>query len=119
VEHESVNAEHGTSRRMQVSLRTTMLIILVLALAIGWWVDRTKLVRRIPGQAQSDMQVKIFSIVNGDVQELTSALQELFPTDTTSSVHIACDSRTKSIMARGTAADLGIVEAILLRLDEQ
>ena len=106
-----------SSRRPQLSLRTLMLIVLVLAIAIGWWVDHSRLVRRVPEQSQPNLVIKIFSLENGDAQELTKALRELFPPDSTGSMHVACDARTNSIMARGTTADLKLIEAILLRLD--
>ena len=92
----------------------------------------------------STAQIKVFAIENGDAQSLMTMLQQLFGLQQTgaarpargrrvlSAVHhawhrarAACvslrfsvDTRTNSIIASGSAGDLAVVEAILLRLDE-
>jgi hypothetical protein len=75
--------------------------------------------RRITEQPDLDWQVKVFSVHRRDVDELIKALSALFPHGPTSQVYFASDSRTKSIIARGTASDLAVVEAILLRLNSE
>ncbi len=96
----------------------------------------------------AESQIKVFKIVNGDATTLTTVLQTLFAQTSQSgggfgggtqgssqiatvrpgieegestlvSVRFATDTRTNSIIACGTAGDLNVVEAILLRLDEE
>jgi general secretion pathway protein D len=87
-------------------------------------------------------QIKVFTIVNGDAQNLVDLLETLFgqpPTQRGGAggfgaaalqqlqasaesslvpVRFSVDLRTNSIIASGSAGDLNVVEAILLRLDE-
>lgn len=69
------------------------------------------------GKAVPSLEVKIFSIANGNVHELAAAIRELFPDDEENPMYLAIDPRTKSVIARGAASDLDVVEAILLKLD--
>lgn len=77
-------------------------------------------------------QIKVFTIVNGDAAALVEMLRALLdvPGATTgpqlsgaeddaslAPLRFSVDARTNSIIASGSAADLSIVEAILLRLD--
>jgi type II secretion system protein D len=93
---------------------------------------------RIPGAVS---QIKVFTILNGDAQSLVEMLQALFGQaaqqaggglfggaqqpaaaiagqSTLVPLRFAVDTRTNSIIASGAPADLTIVEAILIRLDE-
>jgi type II secretion system protein D len=82
-------------------------------------------------------QIKVFTIINGDATALQTMLQTLFgqaaqggqqgfPTQalTTAGENVlvplrfSVDSRTNSIIASGASGDLAVVEAILSRLDE-
>lgn len=93
------------------------------------------LVRELDQRPTATAQLKVFTIINGDSQSLVELLQSLFTIggglqqgliqtgarDTESSlipVRFAVDARTNSIIASGSEGDLGVVEAILLRLDE-
>lgn len=88
----------------------------------------------------AEAQVKVFTIVNSDAQSLADMLQTLFGQAVTTGagaaaqpayrtgaqegesslipLRFAVDVRTNSIIASGSAGDLAVVEAILLRLDE-
>ncbi len=96
----------------------------------------------------STAQIKVFQVVNGDAQTLVTMLQQLFGLQVTGgaarpgqgqlfqnlgailgggltgddplvSLRFSVDPRTNSIIASGSVGDLAIVEAILLRLDEE
>ena len=80
-------------------------------------------------------QLKVFRIANGDAASLVQTLRSLLPTQsgTTFSpqlgsapdesslvpLRFSVDARSNSIIATGSEGDLKIVEALLLRLDEQ
>ncbi|MFO1023167.1 MAG: secretin N-terminal domain-containing protein, partial [Planctomycetales bacterium] len=80
-------------------------------------------------------QIKVFRVVNGDVRELVRMLNSLFPAagppgsqpklantpgeSALVPVRFSVDLRTNSIIATGSAGDLRVVEALLLRLDEK
>ncbi|MGQ9770557.1 MAG: secretin N-terminal domain-containing protein [Thermogutta sp.] len=87
----------------------------------------------------AEAQVKVFTIINSDAQSLANMLQTLFGQAITTGadatqpafrtgaqegesslipLRFAVDVRTNSIIASGSAGDLAVVEAILLRLDE-
>ena len=85
-----------------------------------------------------EAQIKVFTIIEGDATNLMEMLEALFGTTTQGratsqppvrtgavegdsslvQLRFAVDARTNSIIATGSAGDLNVVEAILLRLDE-
>ncbi len=80
-------------------------------------------------------QIKVFRVINGDAASLVRMLRALLPTQTGASTELqlasaegetslaplrfSVDTRTNSIIAAGSAGDLRIIEALLLRLDEK
>jgi len=79
-------------------------------------------------------QIKVFKIVNGDASSLIEMLRILLPPETMVAgpqlagaegetnlvpVRFSVDQRTNSIIATGSQDDLAIIEALLLRLDEE
>ena len=79
-------------------------------------------------------QIKVFKIVNGDANSLIEMLRILLPAEATVAgpqlavaegetnlvpVRFSVDVRTNSIIATGSQDDLAIIEALLLRLDEE
>ena len=94
------------------------------------------LVEKLDTLPTSESSIKVFSIVNGDAFVLVEMLNELFgdsqqgnqqgPAVQSASgesslvpLRFSTDLRTNSIIATGSLADLAVVEAILLRLDEE
>jgi general secretion pathway protein D len=84
-------------------------------------------------------QIKVFTLTNGDATNMVTMLEDLFQISGTSMVaggalaaqqpitaeegtvvplRFSVDARTNSIIASGSASDLTVVEAILLRLDD-
>ena len=93
------------------------------------------LIRQLDSRPTTEVQIKVFTIVNGDAANLAMTLQTLFGQvsgsgqatfaqsggDGESSLigaRFAYDQRTNSIIASGSTGDLAIAEAILLRLDD-
>ncbi|EMI46482.1 secretin N-terminal domain-containing protein [Rhodopirellula sp. SWK7] len=100
-----------------------------------------ELIRQLDQAPGIDSLVKVFTIENSDAAQLTTALQNLFGDDASSSgtsigagnqaglpslsaadsalvpLRFSTDARTNSIIASGSAEDLEVVESILLRLD--
>jgi type II secretory pathway component GspD/PulD (secretin) len=95
----------------------------------------------------AEAQIKVFTLVNGDASTLTTTLTNLFAQtastgggfgggaqsasqiatvrpgieegeSTLVSVRFQADTRTNSIIACGSAGDMAVVEALLIRLDE-
>ncbi len=80
-------------------------------------------------------QIKVFRVVNSDATDMVTMLRTLLPSQTGAStrpqlagaegetslvpVRFSVDRRTNSIIATGSEGDLRIVEALLLRLDEE
>ena len=100
------------------------------------------LIAQLDTAPTSTAQIKVFSIKFGDAQLLMNMLQQLFGLQQTGvgaggqqqqllqqfitaggegsplvSLRFSVDTRTNSIIASGSAGDLTVVEAILLRLD--
>ena len=91
------------------------------------------LIAQMDDSAASVSQIKVFNVVNGDASSLVEMLRALLPqggnapgttlsrADGDSSLaplRYSVDTRTNSIIAAGSAGDLEIIEAMLLRLDE-
>jgi type II secretion system protein D len=80
-------------------------------------------------------QIKVFRVVNGDANALAIMLRSLLPSavgtslgpqlpgaegeNTLVPVRFSVDIRTNSIIVTGSEGDLNIIEALLLRLDEE
>ena len=95
------------------------------------------LIRQLDEVPAAEAQIKVFTIVNGDAASLVEMMQTLFGQRAGGGqgaafgpqqqqfgqnpivrLQFSVDQRTNSIIVSGTADDLNIVEAILLRLDE-
>jgi type II secretion system protein D len=86
------------------------------------------LISQLDQSPDAAVELKIFSLKNGDAVSLAETLRELFATGpqgegdgdqpaSLSAIRIEVDERTNSIIAAGTLEDLLVVEAIVLRLD--
>jgi type II secretion system protein D len=79
-------------------------------------------------------QIKVFKIINGDASTLVEMLRGLLPAEMTIAgpqlagaegestlvpIRFSVDARTNSIIATGSQGDLAIIEALLLRLDQE
>jgi len=109
-------------------IRTNFLIVVA---APRDMVEIAALIGRID-QPGATAQLKVFEIRNGDANTLVTTLRTLFsvPAEAEAAtpgglsqggvvrLQFAVDPRTNSIIAAGSAEDLTVVEAILLRLDQ-
>jgi len=93
------------------------------------------LIAQMDDSAASVAQIKVFQVVNGDASSLVLMLRTLLPQQTATGqgpplpraegessftpLRYSVDLRTNSIIAAGSAGDLAIIEALLLRLDER
>ncbi|MDR3196642.1 MAG: hypothetical protein LBU34_02130 [Planctomycetaceae bacterium] len=106
------------------------------------------LIKQLDQLPSAESQIKVFTLVNGDAYTLTTVLTQLFAQTTTAgggfgggtqsssqiatvrpgieegestlvSVRFQTDTRTNSIIACGSAGDMAVVEALLIRLDEE
>ncbi len=95
-----------------------------------------ELIRQLDETPVDTAQIKVFRIINSDAGDLVQMLRSLLPTQTGANfdpqlpvaegeasslapLRFAIDTRTNSIIATGSASDLRIIEALLLRLDER
>ncbi len=92
------------------------------------------LIAQMDDDAASVAQIKVFHVVNGDASSLVLMLRTLLPQQGVTGqapllprsgdesnfvpLRYSVDPRTNSIIAAGSAGDLAIIEALLLRLDE-
>ncbi len=92
------------------------------------------LIAQMDDSAASVAQIKVFHVVNGDASSLVLMLRALLPQQpgagqtvmpraegesSFTPLRYSVDTRTNSIIAAGSAGDLAIIEALLLRLDER
>ncbi|MCA9265547.1 MAG: hypothetical protein KDA60_16920, partial [Planctomycetales bacterium] len=125
----------GILNDVQVSADTSSNSLIVRGPADGMELIEA-LVQQLDELPAEAAEIKVFTIVNGDAILLAAVLQELFGSQVTTGqqlgqfgiglgetplvpVRFSVDERTNSIIASGSLADLRVVEAILLRLDEK
>jgi general secretion pathway protein D len=131
--HEVLRSGILTEVRVAADVRANSLIVSAPAESMELIAALVKQLDELP---TSEAFVKVFTIVRGDSLSLMTMLEELFgiqqqqaqqgpATSATGAgesslvpLRFSTDARTNSIIATGSAADLGVVEAILLRLDE-
>lgn len=93
------------------------------------------LIKRLDESTPEGAQIKVFRVINGDATSLVQMLRSLLPPPTGPQgapqlansrdesalvpARFSIDLRTNSIIATGSAGDLRIVEALLLRLDQR
>ncbi len=93
------------------------------------------LISQMDDSPVSVSQIKVFHVVNGDAASLVMMLRSLLPSQTAATpgamlakaegetsfapLRYSVETRTNSIIAVGSAGDLAIIEALLLRLDER
>ncbi len=93
-----------------------------------------QLIEQLDESPAASAQIKVFQVTNSDASDLVTVLRSLFPEAATTStvpqlataegessmvpVRFSVDIRTNTIVATGTAGDLRIIEALLLRLDQ-
>ena len=89
-----------------------------------------ELIARLDQAPDAAAELKVFTVANGDAEALASMLRSLFGEEEDSEepggygssglspLTVTTDPRTNSVIAAGTADDLAVVEAILLRLDD-
>ncbi len=122
-----------TDVRVAADSRANSLVVTAPADGMGLIAALVKQLDELP---TSEAQIKVFTITNGDASALAEMLNELFGQtanqqqnqpfasgigageSTLVPLRFSMDLRTNSIIATGSAADLDVVEAILLRLDE-
>lgn len=87
------------------------------------------LIEQLDQSPDAGVELKIFSLKNGDAVALAATLDQLFATGqggdggdgdqstSLSALRVQVDERTNSIIVAGTPDDLLVVEAIVLRLD--
>lgn len=88
------------------------------------------LIERLDRSPDSAAELKVFAVANGDAEALAEMLRTIFGTEEDdneaggygsgglSPLNVTTDLRTNSIIAAGSAEDLAVVEAVLLRLDD-
>ncbi len=94
--------------------------------------DRLALIEQLDSPT-AVAQIKVFKVINGDASTLVEMLRGLLPPElsiagpqlagaegetTLVPIRFTVDTRTNCIIATGSQGDLSIIEALLLRLDE-
>ncbi|NOX53060.1 MAG: hypothetical protein GXP27_01200 [Planctomycetes bacterium] len=118
--------------RITPDVRANSLIVFAPAQSMGLI---EALIHELDDKPAAVAQIKVFRILNGDATSLVRMLQTLLPTQAGATavpqlptaegeeglvpIRFAVDIRTNSIIATGSAGDLQIIEALLLRLDEK
>ena len=120
-----------TNVRVAADVRANSLVVTAPSESMGLI---AALVNQLDELPTSEAKIKVFTILNGDAPSLSEMLSNLFGEASQDGpalqsatgagesslvpLRFSVDLRTNSIIATGSAADLIVVESILLRLDE-
>jgi type II secretory pathway component GspD/PulD (secretin) len=96
-------------RWFSFSIRDLLLLTVIAALAVGWWLDHRKLTK------DNSAQFTIFYLRYADAKVVGGTLQKLFAGN--SDMEIAADGKLNAIIAHGPAKQLDAIELILKTLD--
>ena len=69
-------------------------------------------------EAKPERSLRVFTLKNASATGVTKTILPLFQASAESRVVIVSDQRTNSIIARGLDAELKVLEALLIQLDE-
>lgn len=115
------------SVRVSADTRANALVVTAPADSMGLIAG---LIERLDRTPDASADLKVFTVANGDAAALAEMLKSLFATEEDSDqpggygsggltrLSVSTDLRSNSIIAAGSAEDLAVVEAILLRLDD-
>jgi type II secretory pathway component GspD/PulD (secretin) len=95
--------------RFRFSIRDLLLLTVIVALAIGWWLDHRKLTKG------NESGFCVYYLRYADVTFVCGSLQKLFAGD--SDVMLAFDSRNNAIIVRGSARRQNDVDMLLKQFD--
>jgi hypothetical protein len=99
----------------KLTLRDLFAVLTIVAILVAWWLDHSRLQRRL--QAQS-YQIRIFSLSSAKSDEIAGVIREMYAGDKDNPLDIASDTRTNAVIVRGPEGMLSEVEATLMRLDQ-
>jgi len=94
-------------RWFRFSIRDLLLITLIAALAIGWWLDHRKLTKANSGE------YAVYYLKYANAKAVSGALQQLFASD----VSVTSDARLNAILVRGPAKRQNEITALLQQSD--
>lgn len=99
----------------KLTLRDLFAVVTIVALALGWWVDHSRLQKRLLAQ---NYQIKIFPLAYAQADAFAGVVREMYAGDKDNTLDVASDARTNSIIVRGPEVKLAEVEATVIRLDQ-
>lgn len=95
--------------RFRFSIRDLLLLTVIAALAIGWWLDHRKLTK------ENEVGFSIYYLRYVDASTVCGSLQKLFAGS--SDITLTSDSRNNAIFVRGPARKQNEVELLLKQFD--
>ena len=104
-----MNETKPKRRWFRFSIRDLLLLTVIVALSVGWWLDHRKLTK------DNSAQFTIYYLRHADAKVVAGTLQKLFAGN--SDMEIAADPKLNAIIAHGTARQLDDIESILKILD--
>ena len=95
--------------RFRFSIRDLLLLTVIVALAIGWWLDHRKLTR------ENSVQLTVYSLAHLDAKLAAANLERIFFGDT--AVRFVANPQQNSVIVRALSQRHLEIEAILMKLD--
>jgi type II secretory pathway component GspD/PulD (secretin) len=99
-------------RWFQLRLSTLLLLVMIAALSAGWFADRRRLQEEIESLQRKTAVISL-SYLSAD--DAAGVLKDL--AGTSSEFVLGSDTRSNSIVVRGSAEDIESVKAVLRQLD--
>jgi Bacterial type II/III secretion system short domain len=98
-------------RWFSFSIRDVMLVTVIVALAIGWWLDHRKLTKVYGAQVLG------YRLRNSDLNAVVAQLKELFSDNP--EIRIVPDPRNNEIIINAPGVPLAYIKSALLYIDRR
>ena len=95
--------------RFRFTIRDLLLLTVIVALAIGWWLDHWKLTK------ENSAEFTVYYLKYADAKDACGTLQKLFAGN--SDTAVVADPKLNAIFAQGTASQLHGIELQLKTID--
>jgi hypothetical protein len=94
--------------KIRFSIRDLIFIIIIAALAFGWWLDHSNLTR------DSTSLLSVYSLADANPAAVLATLQQLYGGNSDVSLSISSDGK---IISRAPSKQQREIEALVMRLD--
>ena len=100
--------------KIQFSIRDLLLMTVIIAVSVGWWLDHRVLVNRYEVPNKGRQSVMVYPIKTADANVVIKVLQTTLAGE---SVSFSMDSKCNSIVALGNDSQQKMIHELINKMD--